>query len=57
MADTFEQSWAIKFCTKLDKKDAETHELLKKAYGVCSIVRASFEVGEEVQGRPGRSGR
>ena len=56
IADTFEQRWAIKFCTKLDKKAAETHKLFKQAY-VESIVCASFEVGELVQGGPGRSGR
>jgi len=54
MADTFEKSWAIKFCTKLDKKTAEAHELLKQAYGesALSYVQVSrwvkkFKKGQE----------
>jgi len=39
MENTIEQCCAIKFCTKLDKKAAETHKLLKKVYG--KSVRAN----------------
>lgn len=45
---TAEQHWAIKFCTKLEKKFAKTHKLLELAYGE-PIVRASFKAGEKVQ--------
>lgn len=42
--NTFEQRWTIKFCTKLDEKAAEIHELLKKTYGesILSYVRKSL---------------
>lgn len=40
MADTFEQHWAIKFCTKLDKNVAETHEFLKQEYGESVLLYA-----------------
>lgn len=64
MACTFEQRWAIKFCTKLDKKAAETHELLKQAYGesALSYVQVSRWVKKFKEGQEGvdddlRSGR
>jgi len=38
--DTFEQHWAIKGCTKLDKIAAETHELL--AIGVRKDIAATW---------------
>jgi len=37
MEDILEKRWANKFCTKLDKKAAETHELLKQAYGESAL--------------------
>lgn len=33
MEKTFEHRWAIKYCTKLDKKAAETYELFRQVYG------------------------
>jgi len=34
---TFELCWTIKFCPKFDKTAAETHELLKQAYGESAL--------------------
>lgn len=38
MENTFEQRWAIKFCTKLDKNAAETYELLRQDYGESALL-------------------
>ena len=64
MADNFEQRWAIKFCTKLDKTAAETHELLKQAYEefALSYVQVTrwmkkFKGGQEGVDDDPRSGR
>lgn len=64
MENTFEQRWAIKFCTKLDKKAAETHELLRQAYGesALSYVQVTRWVKKFKEGQEGveddpRSGR
>jgi transposase len=62
--DSFEQRWAVKFCTKLNKKAAETHELLKQAYGeyALSYVQVTRWVKKFKEGQEGveddpRSGR
>jgi hypothetical protein len=36
----WKQRWAIKFCTKLNKKAAETYELLRQAYGKSALSYA-----------------
>lgn len=42
------------FCTKFDKKGAETYKLLKHAYGKSAV---SHVVGEKIKGGPGKGGR
>ena len=55
IADTFKQRWAVKFCTKLNKKAAETHELLKQAYGesALSYVQVTRWVKKFKEGQEG----
>lgn len=40
--NTFKKSWAIKVCTKFDKKSAETYELLEQAYGESVLSCVQF---------------
>ena len=63
MADTLER-WAIKFCTKLEKKAAETHEFLKQAFGESTLSYVQvwrwvkkFKEGQEGVDDDLRSGR
>jgi len=61
---TLEQFWVLKFCTKLDKKTAETHELLKQACGESALSYMqvtrwikNFRECQEVVDDDNRSGR
>jgi hypothetical protein len=45
MADFKEQRICIKFCFKLKKTAAETHRMLKEAFGDNSITKAKLFCG------------
>jgi len=55
MADVKEQRICIKFCFKLNKNTAETHQMLKEAFGEQALSQA--RTFEGFQRWPGICGR
>jgi hypothetical protein len=48
MADLREQSFCVKFCFKRMKTAAETHQILKQAFGGSVLGRHKLETGTSV---------